>query len=77
MVSSTLTASGSHRNYYTFAVAGRATTATATQLSNVSAGTSSRTEIAVSFPSNGVIRLTLTGGEECQVKVTAIGHGSL
>jgi hypothetical protein len=77
LVSSTLVASGSNRNYYTFAVQGRGTTATATQLSNVSAGTSSRTAIAVSFPSNGVIRLTLTGGESCQIKVTAIGHGSL
>jgi hypothetical protein len=77
LVSSTLTASGANRNYYTFAVAGRGTSATATQLSNVSAGTSSRTAIAVSFPSNGVIRLTLTGGETCQIKVTAIGHGSL
>jgi hypothetical protein len=77
LVSSTLTASGANRNYYTFAVAGRGTSATSTQLSNVSAGTSSRTAIAVSFPSNGVIRLTLTGGETCQIKVTAIGHGSL
>jgi hypothetical protein len=77
LVSSTLVASGSHRNYYTFAVAGRGTTATSTQLSNVSAGTAARTAIAVSFPSNGVIRLTLTGAETCQIKVTAIGHGSL
>jgi hypothetical protein len=77
LVSSTLVASGSHRNYYTFAVAGRGTTATATQLSNVTAGTSARTAIAVSFPSNGVIRLTLTGAETCQIKVTAMGHGSL
>ena len=77
LVSSTLTVSGANRNYYTFAVQGRGTTATATQLSNVSAGTSARTAIAVSFPSNGVIRLTLTGAETCQIKVTAIGHGSL
>jgi hypothetical protein len=56
LVSSTLTASGANRNYYTFAVAGRGTTATSTQLSNISAGTASRTAIAVSFPSNGVIR---------------------
>jgi len=77
LVSSTLVASGANRNYYTFAVQGRGTTATASQLSNVSAGTSSRTAVAVSFPSNGVIRLTLTGGESCLLKVTAIGHGSL
>jgi len=77
LVSSTLVASASNRNYYTFAVAGRGTTATATQLSNVTAGTSARTAIAVSFPSNGVIRLTLTGAETCQIKVTAMGHGSL
>jgi hypothetical protein len=77
LVSSTLTASASHRNYYTFAVQGRGTTATATQLSNVSAGTASRSAISVSFPSNGTIRLNLTGGESCQIKVTAIGHGAL
>jgi hypothetical protein len=77
LISSTLIASASHRNYYTFVAQGRGTTATATQLSNVSAGTASRTAISVSFPSNGVIRLTLTGGESCQVKVTAIGHGAL
>ena len=77
LVSSTLIASAGNRNYYTFAVQGRGTTGTATQLTNVSAGTSSRTAISVSFPSNGVIRLTLTGGESCQIKVTAIGHGAL
>jgi hypothetical protein len=77
LVSSTLVASGAFRNYYTFAVQGRGTTATATQLSNVAdTNNPSRTAIAVSFPSNGVIRLTLTGGETCQIKVTAIGHGS-
>ena len=76
LVSSTLTVSGAFRNYYTFAVQGRGTTGSSTQLANVSAGTASRTAIAVSFPSNGVIRLTLTGGEQCQIKVTAIGHGS-
>jgi alkylhydroperoxidase/carboxymuconolactone decarboxylase family protein YurZ len=77
LVSSTLVASGGNRNYYTFAVAGRGTTGTATQLSNVNAGTASRTAIAVSFPSNGVIRLTLTGAENCQIKATIIGHGAL
>ena len=77
LVSSTLAASGAFRNYYTFAVQGRGTTATATQLSNVAdTNNPSRTAISVSFPSNGVIRLTLTGGETCQIKVTAIGHGS-
>jgi hypothetical protein len=77
LVSSTLIASAGNRNYYTFAVQGRGTTGSATQLSNVSAGTSSRTSISVSFPSNGVIRLTVNSGESCQLKVTAMGHGAL
>jgi hypothetical protein len=79
IVSSILVASAGFRNYHTFAVHGRGTDATATQLSNygVGPGNSVRTAISVSFPSNGVMRLTVNSGEVCQIKVTMIGHGSL
>jgi hypothetical protein len=77
VITSTLVASASFRSYYTLAVQGRGTSGNTTQLSYVSINTASRTAIAVSFPSNGVIRLTLTGGENCQIKVTTMGHGSI
>jgi len=73
LISSVLVASGANFNTYTFAVGGRGTNASATQLHNQAGGTASRSAISVSFPSNGVIRLTLTGGETCNVKITLIG----
>jgi hypothetical protein len=72
LISSVLVASGANFNTYTFALGGRGTNCSATQLHNQSGGTASRSAISISFPSNGVIRLTLTGGETCNVKITML-----
>jgi hypothetical protein len=77
VITSTLIASAGFRSYYTLSVSGRGTAGNVTQLSYTPVLTASRTAIAVSFPSNGVIRLTLSGGESCQIKATIIGYGAL
>lgn len=73
LISSVLVASGSNFNTYTFAVGGRATNCSAAQLHNIAGGTPSRSAISVSFPAYGTVRLTLTGGETCNVKITLLG----
>jgi hypothetical protein len=76
LITSTLTASAGFRSYYTLSVTGRGTSGNTTILSYTPILTPTRTAIAVSFPSNGVIRLTLSGGESCQIKATILGHGA-
>jgi hypothetical protein len=77
VITSTLIASAGFRSYYTLSVTGRGTSGNTTILSYTPILTPTRTAIVVSFPSNGVIRLTLSGGESCQIKATIMGHGAL